>query len=528
MSNVRDSDTSLWLYNKLGTSNETWIGGSICSQLNATVLRNIQECFMELQTQVKLKLLLTFLHIPRKHIEEWRPEMEGVLATAVRDSDQWVSMLAEMLQTFPATGSLNTDIGQVEENKNIFRDLVADLKELLNGDLDLNLLPLEHHYLNKTAFSEVAPERHFQLRRQPRAVALRADLLRRADEAAAQLARHAAAAAAVPVRSRSAPRRPDTAGLLRTPSRLPLGDGEGRRSLPSLGLLPHQTRTVKLLDISEQPASHGKRRRKASAESGTSSRGGGPEEGEAAQEETVAPTPDYAAGLQCTPTPAPAATVPAPAARGPVTGVARPPCVDPQPAAVSTLGPSVSAAPYRPGPSMYAPQPPAQRPARPAAGCPGSHLEQLLFRRVMGADTGHAPQPVAPPPPPPPCAPQPPPAANESELHGSGAGQQAAAAARPPLTLTREQMLEAQEMFSTANTATRPEKALILGFIAGSRENPCPHLGDVVTIKLSESVERLAVADAGQSAAVLAETHFQMNYVTGEWKRIKKFRRLAS
>ena len=30
-------------------------------------------------------------------------------------------------------------------------------------------------------------------------------------------------------------------------------------------------------------------------------------------------------------------------------------------------------------------------------------------------------------------------------------------------------MLEAQEMFRTANKVTRPEKALILGFIAGSR-----------------------------------------------------------
>jgi hypothetical protein len=33
----------------------------------------------------------------------------------------------------------------------------------------------------------------------------------------------------------------------------------------------------------------------------------------------------------------------------------------------------------------------------------------------------------------------------------------------------REQMLEAQEMFRTANKVTRPEKALILGFMAGSR-----------------------------------------------------------
>ena len=57
-------------------------------------------------------------------------------------------------------------------------------------------------------------------------------------------------------------------------------------------------------------------------------------------------------------------------------------------------------------------------------------------------------------------------------------------------------------------------------------ENPCPHLGDVVTVKLSESAEGVATADAGQTAAVVAETHFQMNYATGEWKRIKKFRRV--
>lgn len=33
----------------------------------------------------------------------------------------------------------------------------------------------------------------------------------------------------------------------------------------------------------------------------------------------------------------------------------------------------------------------------------------------------------------------------------------------------KEQMLEAQEMFRTSNKVTRPEKALILGFMAGSR-----------------------------------------------------------
>jgi negative elongation factor A len=70
MANVRDSDTSLWLHNKLGTSNESWTGGSICAQLNSEVLRNIKECFPDLQTQVKLKLLLSFFQMPQKNVQE--------------------------------------------------------------------------------------------------------------------------------------------------------------------------------------------------------------------------------------------------------------------------------------------------------------------------------------------------------------------------------------------------------------------------------------------------------------------------
>lgn len=69
-SNVRDSDTSLWLHNKLGISTDSWAGGSICSQLNPEVLKNIQECFVELQTQVKLKFLLSFFQFSRRNLEE--------------------------------------------------------------------------------------------------------------------------------------------------------------------------------------------------------------------------------------------------------------------------------------------------------------------------------------------------------------------------------------------------------------------------------------------------------------------------
>src|SRR5687768_6383720 len=44
----------------------------------------------------------------------------------------------------------------------------------------------------------------------------------------------------------------------------------------------------------------------------------------------------------------------------------------------------------------------------------------------------------------------------------------------------REQMLEAQEMFKTANKVTRPEKALILGFMAGSRGTRCQRIAGCI------------------------------------------------
>ena len=84
--------------------------------------------------------------------------------------------------------------------------------------------------------------------------------------------------------------------------------------------------------------------------------------------------------------------------------------------------------------------------------------------------------------------------------------------------------MEAQEIFRTANKLTKDEKALILRFMAGSRENPYPQLGNVATIKLSENQERVLQND-GTYLTMIVKNAFQMNYSSGEWKTIKKFMR---
>lgn len=81
--------------------------------------------------------------------------MEEIIEVAAVDSDLWVAMLAEVLKTFPATGTLNTEIAEFDETRPIFNDMIGELRRELAKHSDLNLLPLECLYLNKNALVSV-------------------------------------------------------------------------------------------------------------------------------------------------------------------------------------------------------------------------------------------------------------------------------------------------------------------------------------------------------------------------------------
>lgn len=86
---------------------------------------------------------------------QWKKELEEIIEVAGLDSELWVSMVAETMKTFPATGSLNTEISDYDETRPIFTDMVNDLKKLVNKHSDLCMLPLECQYLNKAALISV-------------------------------------------------------------------------------------------------------------------------------------------------------------------------------------------------------------------------------------------------------------------------------------------------------------------------------------------------------------------------------------
>ncbi|XP_068625570.1 negative elongation factor A [Battus philenor] len=582
MANVRDSDTSLWLHNKLGISNDSWTSGSICTQLNAEVLKNIKDCFPDLQTQVKLKLLLSFFHIPRRNVEEWRNELEEIIEVAAVDSDLWVAMLAEVLKTFPSAGTLNTEIAEFDETRPIFSDMIGELRRALAKHSDLGLLPLECLYLNKNALVSVVgqqpnPVKHFTLKRKPKSVALRSELLAKATEVQANQKK--AQAPTVPVRSRGMPRKmTDTTPLKGLPSRW--AARTGARVLAPVSRPPPRS-GIKLLDINEQPATHAqiKKRRKLEMEEG-------------AKKQPAAappsPPPDYAKGLNnyqmpkaedppvteaLTPSASSADAVqsePEPSAptdttapiQSPVllqqTTGTKPIVIGQQPKLLigqaggkplllsaqnilntSTVilqggGKAVLLQNIKPmtQPVVQA----AARSVQPTAQPIQHQIPVQLTTPVQPAPVSsvpvaavHTTTAVAPiqhqQQPQPQTQPQQQSQQQPQQPQQQPQQQSQTLLPRRGLSLTREQMLEAQDMFRNANRVTRPEKALILGFMAGSRDNPCPNLGNIVTIKLSENIENVLQSD-DTYLTMLSEMHFQMNYNNGQWTRLKKYRHI--
>ncbi|CAH8521226.1 unnamed protein product [Schistosoma turkestanicum] len=92
------------------------------------------------------------------------------------------------------------------------------------------------------------------------------------------------------------------------------------------------------------------------------------------------------------------------------------------------------------------------------------------------------------------------------------------------LCLTESQLSIVQSLFQDANRVTRPEKAMIISFIAGSRDNPRPETGQITRIRLSEHRERVLNQNTGQLMDLAVDTFLTMDYSTGKYEKVKCYR----
>ncbi|XP_074658987.1 negative elongation factor A-like [Tubulanus polymorphus] len=517
----RENDVALWLHNKLGSTDDLWSGKSICSQLSQERLLHIHECFPNLQPHVKVKLLLSFMHLPRRNIEEWKADVEEIIDLAINDGDQWVSTVADILKSYASCGNINNEIN---ENNTAFHEVLVDLKKVVKKvpEMSTNTLPLECQYINRSAHNALIgqqpiPPKHFALKRKPKSAALRAEILQKSLEAANNTSKKSSNS--VPIKSRSFAKRMDNttpmrglsarSAMFRSPS-TPTSRPGLHPAGPFGQRTPHSNIKkeggIKLLDITEQPVGvkEAKRRRRlAEVEAMEIAKKDKVEQG------TVNTTPDYAAGLMS----------PAPSAVSTVSSSSTP----------SYVPPSSSRLPITANVSGPLPVNIATGSVSQSTQNARENLQQQL-RQQLGQSqqttTTTTPPVVVPTVPPPEVIPVPqqitapptPPVINTSTTTNNPQPKKG-------LCLTREQMVDAQEIFRTSNKVTRPEKALILGFMAGSRVNPCSQHGDIVNIRLSEDVQKIAMEDDPRAfKEMIVDTYFQMNYETGEWQRVRKYR----
>ncbi|KAK5858670.1 hypothetical protein PBY51_002791 [Eleginops maclovinus] len=549
MASMKDSDTGLWLHNKLGSTDELWTPPSIASLLTVSVIDNIRLCFSSLSPPVKLKLLLGMLHLPRRTVDEMKEALSEIIQLATVDSEPWVLMVADILKSFPETGSLNLDLE--EQNPNV-QDILGELREKVGECEASAMLPLECQYLNKSALTTLVgpltpPVKHFQLKRKPKSATLRAELLQKSTETAQQLKK----TAGVPfhAKGRGLVKKIDTTtplkGIPKAPFRSPTAPSMFSPPSNRTPIAPARTplrkeRGVKLLDISELDmvgAGREAKRRRKTLETEAGEKAAKEEAAAAAVVENT--TPDYAAGLvsaqklgALNENPLPSTSY-LPATPSMVPSSSYIPSSEAQPANAGGSGRDTLQSARQPEesatagagatatlPGQYKQRTPmynASNTANPATPTsPSTPVSTPASNGPPAAATASQPEtptqppstPQTPTPTPTPTPPQPQPKKN--------------------LSLTRDQMYAAQEMFKTANKVTRPEKALILGFMAGSRENPCPEQGDIIQIKLSEHTEVLPKADGTGSTTMLVDTVFEMNYSTGQWTRLKKYKPITN
>uniref|UniRef100_A0A3B3ZPR4 HDAg domain-containing protein n=1 Tax=Periophthalmus magnuspinnatus TaxID=409849 RepID=A0A3B3ZPR4_9GOBI len=524
MASMKDSDTGLWLHNKLGSTDELWTPPSIASLLTVSVIDNIRLCFSSLSPPVKLKLLLGMLHLPRRTVDEMKEALSEIIQLATVDSEPWVLMVADILKSFPETGSLNLDLE--EQNPNV-QDILGELREKVSECEASSMLPLECQYLNKSALTTLVgpltpPVKHFQLKRKPKSATLRAELLQKSTETAQQLKK----TAGVPfhAKGRGLVKKIDNTtplkGIPKAPFRSPTAPSMFSPPSNRTPIAPARTplrkeRGVKLLDISELDmvgAGREAKRRRKTLETETGEK--------ATKEEAVVEntTPDYAAGLV-------SAQKLGALNENPLPSTSYLPAT-PSMVPSSSYIPSSEAQPGRETlQSTRQPEEPATAGTGANATLPGQYKQRTpMYNAGTQPTPPHPPLPAPPPP-------RLPTTDLQQQLQPASLRPPPISPARhrpPHLPLHLNQMYAAQEMFKTANKVTRPEKALILGFMAGSRENPCPEQGDIIQIKLSEHTEVLPKADGTGSTTMLVDTVFEMNYSTGQWTRLKKYKPITN
>jgi len=508
-----------FINNKFG--DENWVPLQINSLIRDDNIRMYLDCFTLLSPQVKIRVLMSMLHLAEARMEKLEDHFGTLVGLSLNDDDPWVKVTACILRYFPANRQINKQLDFPNA-----RAIIAQMAARLD-DTSSKLLPLECRIASKSVTAQICPraatrviEKHFQLKRKPKSAALRADLLQRSVEAAAQTRRSSSNQKMTMQRSHSDAKCDDDGPgpFMPIASKRRIGSTSGGGSGGAggggvgggstvhgndRGRLTFKGREggTKMIEISDAPSMKKEKKRKSKKEKEQ------PENADS-DENAVTKRRRESASSQGSVSPKPSA-----ASRRRNSSVSSGPFEEGgqkkrrNSGAYDSSDSASSTSPYR-GKKQAAYYPAV-------ASFSGEASYRLNFETQPQQATAAPPPPIAfsiavPPSATAPTAPQ-------QEQQPAPAPTSAATAAEPNLTLSNDQMVLAQDLFQYP-LLSQEDKSTILRFLAanGQLPNPNPALGSVHRYSLNEQLESLV--DGRQ---VKVEEVFELNYETGQYQKCR-------
>ncbi|VDN07700.1 unnamed protein product [Thelazia callipaeda] len=509
-SQLRDLDLVQWLNNKLGDTSELWCGRQAASLLSREMLVELETCFQALEPHVKLKIVLAIPHLSYRLLTLWKEPIINLLDLARRDADDWVEMVANMYKDYPNRYAI---VPVFYNEDSFFNKSLDELRKIVKNHFtnnNLRLLPPELCSVSQNAIkarfgiTEIETRKHFNLKRRAKSSVLKAELLKSLEIACSRNKnqKYDVVSTSFPIRLRSTLRKPNndlpmrgipntntcklSAGFTNEPRKFPrqLIRREGGAKFIEIGELPQSlSARRKELEAEERARKHHERelqRKRMQAEKDVKRATitvQKPKTTSAAIENSTSAMSENLSSLQD----AHASYVPK--------------NIIPDASVISIFAPVTAVANNNMKPVLTKP-------------C-------MSYGDVREVPTVHA---------------KPHQRSQETERE---------------LFAYRQ----CEEMLASANVLNEEGHRMVAAFMSGNKGgqisaschvfpfhpknllvvdkslsvHPYPHLGDVLTLKLSESYEDELRSD-GTEQKLRVETFFQMDYRTGEWKRLRKSR----
>ncbi|CAF1037668.1 unnamed protein product [Rotaria sordida] len=496
----KDEDVAFWLHNKLGSHVDLWSSFSISSTLTQEHLLSIKSILWSLDTLVKVKLLLSFIHIPKRNINEWESLLKDIIELSRKDNvgDQWVAVISEIMKTFPDKSLFNLDL--TDQECEGFTDGIQELRKTVKKNNDTTHLPLESCYLGKSALKMLTgdipnPSKCFSLIRKAKSARIRQELLEKS--AQTSKTKKISDYATIPGSRRSVDEYSPIYSLTSSTSKQSnIGFLKSNPISTTSGIIGtarlHNRRegNVKLLSLEEEQALNDKKRKKITLDDDDdgnekkANRSKKPIKQQQNINQADSTMDDLLSVPSTTTTNIETHELPTPNNLDQtVTLIAQP---------------------------TYAPLSLNEMPATPNPLMNNSANDLLYGLHQSRVERNYS--------------------TNFNDNNNRSTEQDKllnTSTIRNDLKLTNEQITFARELFRTSTCLTRADKSRILAFIAGVRDRSSDNNNSnnpIVTIKLTEKDEIIPDPNTGQPQKYFAETFFQMNTSTGEWKRIKKLR----